>query len=86
MLRNWEKSVRLAAATLDEPIGSITDCQDRKASASNRARRTVNSTVFVVVGTQKITALINPIIRRHDAAVEYSASCYWHPHKGKEKN
>jgi hypothetical protein len=82
--RNWKKSVRLPAPTLDEPISTIAERQDWKASACNRARCAVNATVLVVVGIQKITALINPIIRRHVSAVEYSAGRNWHPYEEKK--
>jgi hypothetical protein len=65
-----EKSVRLAATTLEEPIGSITDREYRKARASNGTRSAVNTTVFVVVRIHYGTALIDPVIRRHDAAIK----------------
>jgi hypothetical protein len=41
-----KKSVRFAATTFDEPIGSKADHKEREASASNRAGSAVNTTVI----------------------------------------
>jgi hypothetical protein len=46
----------------------------------------VNPAVFVVIGIENRTALIHPIVRGHDAAVEDSASRYWYPYQEKKNN
>jgi hypothetical protein len=54
-------------ATPNQPIDAIANGQNRKASASYRARRAVDTTVLPIGG---FASFIDPTVRRKSAVVE----------------
>jgi hypothetical protein len=78
-----QNSIRLAT-TPYQPIDAVADRKERKASSSYRTGSAVWSTVFVITGAKRRTALKDPVIRRHIAAIEDSSGRKGDPHYKKK--
>jgi hypothetical protein len=74
------KSSAYLAPPLNQPINTVADRKEGKPSASERARSTMNATIFVITGAIGRTTSKDPVIRRDDGTIEDSSGGHRHPY------
>jgi hypothetical protein len=80
-----KKSARFASTALNEPIGAAANQETREGSASSGAGSGVKTAVLVAKHTAFVTALIDPVVRRHETAVEDRANRHGRPYYQKKE-
>jgi hypothetical protein len=70
---------------LNEPIGTAANQENREGGASNGTWSGVKTAVGVAQYAACVTAFVDPIVRRHEAAVEDRANRHGRPHYQKKK-
>jgi hypothetical protein len=79
-----KKSARFAS-TFNEPIGAAANQENREGSASSGTGSGVKTAVPVAQYAACVTAFIDPVVRRHEAAVEDRANRRGRPYDQKKE-